>query len=101
MRVLTSPIATTSSAEILGHILRSWSILHQERTCPRVFQEAGDYQVLHDALLFLALGSVIPQQDCYCGNLSRSYCNNIFGQRARANLAIEKKKKSLCHTPKI
>lgn len=60
MHVLTSPIGTTHSAEIPGHILRSWSILHQERTCPRIFWEAGDYQVLYDTLLFLALGSVIP-----------------------------------------
>lgn len=100
MHVLTSPIATTRSTEILGHILGSWSILRQARTCPRVFWEAGDYQVLHDALSFLALGSVIPQQDCYCGNLNRSYCNNIFGQRARANLAIAKKK-SLSHTKAV
>lgn len=98
MHVLTSPIAPTRSTEMLGHILRSWSILHQERTCPRVFREAGVHQVLHDALLFLALGSVIPQQDCYCGNLNRSYCNNVFGERARANIAIEReKKKSLSH----
>lgn len=60
MHVLTSPIATTRSAEIPEHILGSWSVLHQERTCPRIFWEAGDYQVLHDTLLFLALGCVIP-----------------------------------------
>lgn len=94
MHVLTSPIATTCSTVILGHVLRSWSDFHQERTCLKVFWEAGDYQVLHDALLFLALSSLIPQQDCYCGNLNRPYCNNIFRQRAMANLAIEKKEPS-------
>lgn len=96
IHVLTSPTATTCSAQIPGHILRSWSVLRQERTCPGIFWEAGDYQVLYDTLLFLALGCVIPQQCCYCGNLNRSYCYNIFRQRARANLAIEKKK-SLSH----
>lgn len=47
-----------------------------------VLREVGDYQVLHDALLLLALGSrYISQQDCYCGNPNRSYCNKVFGQR--------------------
>lgn len=86
------PRATTRSAEILGHILRSWSVFHQDGTCPWAFWEVGDCQVLHGDLLSLALGSLVPQQDCYCGNLTRSYCNNVFGQGARANLTIQKRK---------
>lgn len=45
------------------------------------------------------LGLCYPQQYCYCGNLNSSYCYNIFRQRARANLAIEKK--ILCHTQAV
>lgn len=53
----------------------SGAVLHLHRICPRVCWYVGDPQVLQDAHMLFALGSIIPHRDWYWGNLNTSPCN--------------------------